>query len=182
MGKKIVFSLAVFGFFVLGAFAGDQPEGWHDQNGKMVKNSDNIKMQNGFGAQLWVISNENFFEEWKKPETPKMNIIKTAIRNKPVFAVIFFASAGVNEKGESDVTFDFLLKNPNGGVYAEQKGMEAWVNKKSAPAGQIQLAIQDVGIVIEDKDPAGKYRFEAVVHDNIKKVSLPLVYEFTVEK
>jgi hypothetical protein len=49
----------------------NKEHGWL-QDGKPVPDSDNIKSENGFGAQIWIIDDDrSFFDNWNKPETPK---------------------------------------------------------------------------------------------------------------
>ena len=151
-------------------------------NGKDVtEDAENVKAKDGFGVQLWLIKPNDFFEKWNTPETPKMAVTKTAKRNIPISTVILFINPGVNEKNECDVVYDMVIKRPDGGVYSDLKDVEAWCNKPPPPKNQIQLAVQNIGIDIEDKDPLGEYTVDAIVKDKIKKVELSLHQEFVAE-
>jgi hypothetical protein len=156
-------------------------EGYWNENGKKMEDTSNIKHKGYFGAQLWVISNKNFFDIWNTPETPKLNLVKKTVRNKDIFVVLMFTAPGADANGNADVVFDFLLKKPDGSAYADYKDLDAWHNKPVPKAGDIQLAVQDIGVKIEDNDPLGKYTVEVLVKDKIKGVELPLSYEFEVE-
>jgi len=156
-------------------------EGW-SKDGELTENTENIKAEKGFGAQLWLIDDEKFFDDWLKPETPRIRPVKSIKRNKPIFAIVLFVNPGLNEKNYANVTCDVLIKDPNGNVYEDAKDIEVWQNKPMHAKNQVQLAVSNVGIIIEDDDPLGKYAVEAIVKDNIKNVRLPLYQEFeTIE-
>jgi hypothetical protein len=147
--------------------------GW-SENGRPVPDSDNVKSQKGFGAQLWIINDESFFEEWKRPETPHVPVTKRAPRNKPVFIIFFFINPGVDEDAEAQVRADVTIKSPDGSIYGEFKDVEIWQGSNKVPANNIQLSAAHIGLVIEDTDQLGQYIVEAVVKDQVKNVNLRL--------
>ena len=158
-----------------------EEQGW-SENGEPIPDSDNIKSRNGFGAQLWVINDEKFFEDWTKPETPHLPITKRAHRNKVVFVIILFINPGVDEDVQADVVMDVKITGPDGSIYGDFKDVEVWQGSDKVPANHIQLAAGHLGLKIEDTDQLGQYTIEAVVKDRIKNVSLPLRTELIAEE
>jgi hypothetical protein len=157
-------------------------EGWSINGKEVTEDTENVKTKDGFGVQLWLIKPNDFFEKWNTPETPKMAVTKTAKRNIPISTVILFINPGVNEKNECDIVYDMVIKKPDGGVYADLKDVEVWCNKPAPPKNKIQLAVQNIGIDIENKDPLGKYTVYAVVKDRVKRAELSLHQEFIAEE
>ncbi len=142
--------------------------------------ADNIKLQGSFGAQLWLIANEDFFRDWRKPETPTIDPIDTAIRGQPLFTVIVFCGPVRDAKGQADVTYDLVVHRPDGTVYDEHKNLPG--HQAAAPADERMLILgrSYINITIGPDDPAGKYTLEATVNDGVAKTSLALKKEFVV--
>ena len=154
--------------------------GWM-QNGKSVPDSNNIKSKDGFGAQLWIIDDHSFFDNWNKPETPKVPITKTAIRNKPVFIIFLFINPGTDQESKANVTADVTITCPDGKVYGDFKDVKIWQQIYRAPQNSIQLAVDNLGVEIEDGEQLGTYKVEAKIKDKIKNIILELRTEFTAK-
>jgi hypothetical protein len=82
----------------------------------------------------------------------------------------------------ADVTFETIIRKPDGSLYADQKDMIGAQGPIDPSPKALQLARDYEGVLIEPKDPAGVYTVEVVVKDNVKKVELRLMRRFTVEK
>lgn len=104
-----------------------------------------------------------------------------ARRGSPVITVLLFAGAGVSSSGLADVKCDFLAYRPDGSVYGKQLNAVVW-NRAIPKQPGIQLSEGYMGIRMEPKDPPGKYKVEARVHDRIKKVDLVLRATFQVPR
>ena len=160
----------------------DKEFGW-TINDKPAPDTDNGKSMNGFGAQMWIINDESFFDDWNKPETPNLTFTETAIRNKKVFIIFLFINPGIDEQSKANVVADVLIKDPSGEVYGDFTDIEIWQRDYNTPRNSIQLGVAHLGLVIEDGEQLGTYKIEAVVKDRIKNVSLKLNTEFTaIEK
>ena len=171
------FITALFGASLLG----NDPTAWR-KDGKPVADTPNAKSKKGFGAQLYLTQSPQFFEDWNKPEIPSLITLKDnkALRNVPLFTVIFFVDPSTDSKGSVDVTYDMVILKPDGSIYGEQKNAVGLKGKFVVPAHQIQLAQERMGIRIEPQDPSGSYRVEVTVHDHIKKVEIRLNTTFEV--
>jgi len=150
-------------------------------NGKPMQDTDNAKSKDGFGAQLWLTSN-NINERWDKPGVPDFTVTKRVKRNKPVYLAIIFIYPPVNEKGECDITGDILIRQPDGKVYADIKDFKIWKNRLAPPKDSIELAEGTIAIMIENTDPLGTYSIDVLVKDGVKQITLPLHYEFIAEE
>lgn len=152
-------------------------------NDKSAPDTDNVKSMNGFGAQMWIINDESFFDDWNKPETPNLTFTETAIRNKKVFIIFLFINPGLDEQLKANVVADVLIKDPSGKVYGNFTDLEIWQRTYDTPRNSIQLGVAHLGLLIEDGEQLGTYKIEAAVKDRIKNVALKLNTEFTaVEK
>lgn len=118
----------------------------------------NVKSENGFGVQMWIINDKSFFEDWNKPEPPNLEITQTAIKNEPVFIIFLFINPGLDEASKADVLADVIIKDPDGKVYGEFTDMEIWKGVYDAPRNSIQLGVGYLGLVIEGDEPLGVYK------------------------
>jgi hypothetical protein len=151
-------------------------------DGKAVADTPNMKSKGDFGAQLFLTESAQFFEDWNKPDTPRLPTLEKARRNVPIFAAILFVDPGVDASGAANVTCDITVRKPDGAVYGEQKGVVGWKGNYNVPAHNLQLTEGRMGIRIEPQDPSGVYTVDVVVRDNIRKIELPLKTTFEIPK
>ncbi len=155
--------------------------GKSDETNKENLKEPNIGQNKGFGAQLWIVDDPDFFERWNTPsEGIGFQPVNKATRGAPVFVIVTFAGPGSDEKNLCDITLDLLIENPEGEPYGEIKEGNCWKELPPPEEGQIQLSQANMGIVIEDKDPSGRYTVKAVVHDRIKDAKIELLQYFDV--
>ena len=145
------------------------------------QNTDNIKAKGNFGAQLWLIADGDFFQNWRKPEIPTLVPISTAIRSQPIYTAIIFYGPARDDKGLSNVSYDITVRRPDKSVYSTNTALVGFQNLGPADDRQILLGRNYATITIGADDPAGLYTVEAVVHDNISRVDLPLVQQIVVQ-
>lgn len=152
------------------------------KDGKAVADTLSMKSKDGFGAQLFLTESAQFFEDWSKPETPKLTTLEKARRNVFIFTAILFVDPGIDASGAADVTCDIIVRKPDGAVYGEQKDVVGWEGKYVVPAHNLQLTQGRMGIRIEPQDPSGVYMVETIIRDNIKKIELSLKTTFEIPK
>jgi hypothetical protein len=177
--KSFLFILAPL--FLVGFLSAQEAESWR-KDGKPMPNTPGMKSKNGFGAALFLTENARIFEDWNKPETPKLTPVEKARRNIPIFTVILFTEPGTNTSGDANVTGDIIVRRPDGGIYGEQRNTVLWKHKYVAHSRGTQLSEGYLAIRIEPKDPAGTYTVEVIVRDHIKNVALTLKATFKVER
>ena len=159
----------------------DESTAWRE-DGKPAADTPNVKSKNGFGAQLYLTESAQFFEDWNKPETPNLPTLEKAHRKVPLFTAILFVDPGTDSNGSVDVTYDIVIRKPDGSIYGEQKNAVGLKGKYIVPAHDLQLAKERMGIQIDSQDPSGTYTVEVTVRDHIKKVKLPLKATFEVAR
>ena len=173
--------LIVITLLVASISLGEDSDHWRE-DGKPIADTPNMKSKNGFGAQLFLTESAQFFEDWKKSETPKLTTLEKPRRNVPIFTAILFVDPGTDAGGAADVTCDITVRKPDGTVYGRQKDVVGWKGKYIVPAHNLQLSQGRMGIRIEPQDPSGIYTVDVVVRDNIRKIELPLKTTFEIPK
>jgi hypothetical protein len=152
------------------------------EGGKPIPDTAWRKSNGKFGVMLMLSDHpDQFMADWAKPETPKLVTTEVAERGKPIVAFVFFVGC----KETNDVcssTVDFTVLRPDGSEYASEKNVELWKGKAAPPDDRIQLSVANLGIVIEPKDPAGKYLVRATAHDANADLSITVEQAFTVAK
>lgn len=174
--KTIVLSLIALLTFT--SLRAQQPDTWL-KDGKPMADSDSMKSKDGFGAQLFLTENAKFFDDWNRPETPKLNPVQEARRNVPIFTAILFVDPATDASKRAKVTCHVIVRRPDGTVYGEDD-LVGWDGEYIVPPKNLQLAVGRMGLRIEPKDPAGTYTVEVTVRDNIKNVELRLKTTFKV--
>ena len=145
------------------------------------QNTDNIKSKGNFGAQLWLISDANFFENWHKPEIPAIAPVAIVLRGQPAYTPIIFYGPARDTGGLSNVSYDITVRRPDASVYSQNMGLVGFQNLGPADDKVILLGRNYATITVAEGDPNGLYTVEAVVHDNVGKVDLSLVQHFVVQ-
>src|SRR5262245_27471839 len=99
-------SIIVLPFILLTTFCHAQEFSWRDDKGNAVPDSDFEKSKDGFGAMLVFTDDQQTFEKWAKPETPKIRTVDEAKRGVPIIVLLFFAGAHGDAAGDAHVTYD----------------------------------------------------------------------------
>ena len=144
-------------------------------------NTDNIRAIGNFGAQLYLIGDNTFFQDWRKPETPTIAPIDLALRGQPIYTAIIFYGEAKDLGGLANVSYDLTVRRPDGTIYEKRDSMIGYQNLAPADDRELQLGRNYLSIVIGNDDPVGTYTVEAVVHDKVGRVDLPLKQTFVVK-
>lgn len=144
------------------------------------QNTDNVKSSGNFGAQLWLVPNESFFQDWRKPEPPPFDPVQVAVRGQAIYTAIIFYGPSHDAGGLSNVSYDINVTRPDGTVYNRRDALVGY--QSTAPDDrQLLLGRNYLAITITTDDPAGKYTVDVTVHDKVNKVDLPLKQSFVVQ-
>ena len=144
-------------------------------------NTDNVKSQGNFGAQLWLIADARFFQDWRKPDSPSIDPLETAVRGQPIFTALIFYGPARDPKGQSSVSYDLVVRRPDGSVYSEHKDLVGYQAATPADERMLTLGRDHLNINLGPDDPAGKYTVEATVRDNVGAASVFLRKDFMVQ-
>lgn len=130
---------------------------------------------------LYFFTNEQFFEEWSKPEPPHVSSVKSANRGDRIFPVILYGTDAADVNGNAFLTYDITILRPDGSVYGTFSDLTIC---RDEPADNIHLHLleQPASITIEEEDPSGDYTVNVVIHEKNKEVSVPLSLSFHVEE
>ena len=136
----------------------------------------------GFSVQFAFTEDARIFSSWDKPVPPHFAPVSVARRKVPFFAVVIFTGAGLSSDGKADVTYDVVIRKPDGSVYGQEKGLVAAQGRMDPSPKALHVAHDCMGVRIEAKDPSGTYIAELVLRDNVRKSELRAKRSFTVEK
>lgn len=115
---------------------------------------------------MWIVNDESFFDNW----------------NKPLFIIFLFINPGLDQESRANVTADITIKSPDGKIYGEFKDVEIWQRNYIAPRNNIQLAVGNLCVRIENGEQLGTYKVEATIKDKIKNLALELKIDFTAKE
>jgi hypothetical protein len=84
--------------------------------------------------------------------------------------------------GAADISFEAVVRRPDGSVIQELDGMTVTKARFSPSDRASHLARDTQAICIAPDAPAGTYTVAVTLKDQVKKVSLTLQRQFTIEK
>lgn len=145
------------------------------------ENTDNIQSKGGFGAQLWLVQGQQFFDDWRKPGTPSIDPASLVQRGQTLSTVLVFYGPGRDNKGLCNVHYNVVVRRPNGTVYDHRDDLIGYQDLAPTSDRQMMLGRDYVTLNIGIDDPVGIYTVEAVVRDNVGQVDLPLKQTFVVQ-
>jgi hypothetical protein len=144
-------------------------------------NTDNIKSKGDFGAQLWLIQNPQFFQDWIKPPTPSIDPVTIAPRGQNIYTVIIFYGPAHDTAGLSNISYDITVLRPNGSIYSQSKNLIGWQGLAPQESRSLELGRDHIAININPTDPSGLYTVSVLLRDNVSRVELPLKQTFVVQ-
>jgi hypothetical protein len=123
--------------------------------------------------QTWDSNPEHFTIPGLKGDKARRGLFLTA--------TILFAGCAPDENGMCNATVTYIAYDPKGGVYGQLKDGELWIGKKAPEPAFSQLSAEYLGLVIEPKDPAGRYLIRATVTDHVARTTIEVARSFTVD-
>ena len=102
------------------------------------------------------------------------------MRGQPLFTVIVFYGPARDAKGQADVTYDLVVKRPDGSVYHASKGLPGHQAAAPADTRMLMLGRSYLNVAPGPDDPPGKYTIEATVYDGVSKTNVVLKTTFTL--
>jgi hypothetical protein len=144
------------------------------RDGKPVEDTPDRKSVGAFGGQLLVVRDPRaFFEDWQKPETPKINPVTEVQRGELLGALVLFAGCKPDAQGTCNCEVDYFFYRADGSLYAERKGQPLW-KEQAPPAPNTQLGRAFLGIRMKNDEPPGEYKIKAKVSDLNAAISFEL--------
>jgi hypothetical protein len=152
----------------------DRGFSWRDEDGKAVPNTDNKKTINGFGAQLLITDNLDFYDDWEEPETPHISIAKTVTIGETVIPLVIFVNPHKDDDNCINVTCDVTITQPDGTIAQELPNIPCGSGVFEAPQYNLQLSQSELRWSAENNDPPGEWNFTAIVKDHNRGIEIPL--------
>ena len=139
--------------------------------------------RNGTFSAMLVVIPASELTEFEKPakEGLKLSQVTSAETGAELAVKLVFEGFGLNADQEADVTYDLLIKAPNGKTYghSDYRTLAGMKKKISAPEAVFDSGPEVVHLVFEDKDALGVYTLYATITDNVTKRSVPLKITLT---
>lgn len=133
------------------------------------------------GGLLLVPDWDVFLREWQK-NTPGVELTTTqAVRKgQKIAAVVMFSGCKPDASGQCRSTVRFTICRPDGKQDAHPAD-ELWTGKPAPAPGVIELSMTNMILSFADSDPAGTYRIQATLRDELAGRDLVLETPLTVE-
>lgn len=147
---------------------------WRDEKGSPVPDTENQKTKDGFGVELFLTDNTNFYKDWAKPETPKISIAKTTQIGSTVIPLVIYVNPKTDNNQSINVTCDFTIIRPDGSIAQEIPDVPCGSGEFKAPQYNLQLCQSELRWSADKGDPSGKWNFNVTVKDNNRGVEVPL--------
>jgi len=172
----IMFTIPAFG----NANAHKEWDGWISRDKQPLVDTEYRKAKKGFGSILVITNEPDFFEKWSTPsETFEYATLKNVKKGEYFIIAIIFINPGVSSGGNTNITYDVKITNPDGTAYAHVPNLNVW-NRKPPNVNTLGLSEGYLTIKMEPEDQVGKYKVETTVRDNIKNVEYILSRDYSV--
>ncbi len=141
-----------------------------------------IATTNGLSASLYFTTNEVFGTRTNGFGLPRFTRVSNVKRGVWFCPALVFSGPGLRPDGTADILFGVVVRKPDGSVLQELDGMTVTKAHFSASDRAPHLARDSQGICISPDAPAGTYSVAVTVRDNVKKVSLSLQRQITIDR
>jgi len=119
-----------------------------------------------------------FLAEWKQSgQLPAVETRTTFQRGDIVFPAVMYSTNAVDSEGRADITYTLLFRRPDGSIYEHMKDLTVI---KGVPPKGVGLGQAQGGLKIEEGDPEGEYTLKVTVTDNLKNVTVEMLFHFQV--
>jgi hypothetical protein len=134
-----------------------------------------------FGFLLTYTKDKAFFDNWNKPDAPRLSLPSNVKRGETLYTVAIFTGAKPDADGNGKIEMKFKVLRPDGTVYGEGTSIVWDRAVKKAPI--LELVGTSPTIRIELTDPIGTYTLQITLIDRLadKRVSHDLPFD-VVEK
>lgn len=149
------------------------------QNGSPLASTDSRKVVNEFGASITITSDADWQSRWNTPEevTPVFSVVEKLKTGESAAILIFFTNPKQDASGFIDVTYDIKFTRPNRQI-TEEPGLKGFAGKLSGAVTNTFLTTTVLTFTAVSADPLGEWVIDVTVHDNIRRVSIPLRSRF----
>lgn len=178
----LLLTIPAFAIAIADANVNTEWDGWISRDKQPLVDTEYRKAKNGFGSILIITNETDFFEKWHTPsETFEYETLKNVEKGDYFIIAIIFINPGVSSGGNTDITYDVKITNPDGTTYANVPNLNVW-NREPPKVNTLGLSERYLTIKMEPGDQVGKYKVETKVRDRMKNVEYILTRDYTVEE
>jgi hypothetical protein len=154
---------------------------WRDGSGKVVPDTPSAKSDGEFGAMFdFTDKPEELYAAWEKASPGvAWSQTSTAVRGKPIVAIVFFTGCAANPEGNCELVGRFTTTTPSGKPWGDPIEADIWVGLPPPGPQSLQLSHGHMGLVIDPDDELGKYTVKVELTDRISKKRMVLERPFT---
>lgn len=117
-------------------------------------------------AQAYVVRGKDYFEKVKADKSMTIESVSDGKRTDALYLAVMFANPAKDGMGVARVTYTFTMVYPDG---TKQPGGKDYKGGDGPLSDIVQktwvVAGQQIKLPLDDKSPAGKYKFNVVVKD-----------------
>ena len=156
---------------------------WLDAQGHPAAESDSSKSIDGFSGMLLVTPDQDWADKWNtSPQTvPHFSSANEVVDGNTLFMLTFFAGAGRDSTGKTNVLCDFSMIRPDGSKSIEQTDAPCFQVELEEDSNSTFMAPAVVGYLAEPTDQRGTWTFRMTLKDKVRGVELPLKASFLVK-
>jgi hypothetical protein len=148
-----------FAVLVLIAGGASAQEGWRDEHGQLIADTDARKSVSGFGGMVLVTSDADWRSKWETPSNavPHFTEAKGVLRGNRAFVLTFFANPELNGAGNANVTCDIDVVRPDGTSSIHQIDAVCFKGALKGDSHNTYLSAPIIAFVGDPGDPAGEW-------------------------
>ncbi len=155
--------------------------GWRAADGRRLPDTEARRTSRGFSGVLVVTPDADWREKLNVPSStvPVFNEAHTLRRGEQLTVLTFFANPGLRQ-GAADVTCDIDITKPDGSAAEHRTDAPGFAGPVPDPR-LVTTSASVLEFVGESGDPPGRWQVRVTLHDNVRRVSLPLRTSFVLE-
>lgn len=121
---------------------------------------------------------KSFVSEWVSGRSkPALRTRTTFQRGEVVFPAVMYSTNALDPEGKAHIEYTLLFRRPDGSIYEHLQNLTA-VN--GPPPKETALSKDRAGLKIEPSDPLGEYTLKVTLTDNVKEVTVEMLFTFLV--
>lgn len=114
---------------------------------------------------IWSTDPDGFMEAWNQPTPPNLQFSSRAERNQHIQQFILYANCAQDAAGNCALNARLDITAPDGTPYGEPIEFAAMPPTPPVPRNNIGMTPASIGLVVEDGEQLGTYRFDLAVTD-----------------
>ena len=167
--------------FVLLFFPGNLlAEGWIDQYGYPLPNSEDQKTIAGFSGWLLITSDQDWKEKFDTEESvlPQFTTVNEIGLGEKITILTLYKNPQTNANNTINLTCDLRITRPDGTLSYDETDLECASEELIGPAENIRRTYLVIDFIAELTDPYGFWTIEVILRDENAKIAIPLKKSF----